>query len=117
MPDRHDFGFLYKLTEYNGDIQKTREAETNPFEFRWYPFEHATYMTETDPPPVDWLTQTPQRVDMNQLMKVAVAENFVANTDGMINKSNNFSYYDWATNPTDPNLMDPAYKQPRMYFP
>ncbi|MCK5565961.1 MAG: CotH kinase family protein, partial [Planctomycetes bacterium] len=115
MPDRHDYGFLYKLTEYNGDLQKTRELETNPFEFRWYPFDHPQYMLE-DPTPADWLTQTPQRVDVDQLMKFAVAENFVANSDGTLNKGNNFFYYDWANGP-DPNIMDPAYKQPRMYIP
>jgi methyl coenzyme M reductase beta subunit len=117
MPNRHDYGFLYQRTETIGEIKETRETESNPFEFSWYPFDHPTYMSETIPPPTDWLTQTPQRVDMNQLMKFAVLENFVYNQDGTINKGNNYYYYDWATNPTDPNLMDPNYKQPRMYFP
>ncbi|RKY09166.1 MAG: hypothetical protein DRP66_02925, partial [Planctomycetota bacterium] len=98
MPDRHEYGFLYKLTEYNGDVQKTREAETNPFEFNWYPFDHPQYIAE-DPTPADWLTQTPLRVDMDQMLKFAVVENFVANADGTINKGNNFYYYDWATHP------------------
>jgi hypothetical protein len=117
MPDRHDYGFLYKITDYDGEIKKTREDESNPFEFNWYPFDHATHVTETVPPPADWLTQTPERVDMDQLMKFAAVENFLANTDGTVNKGNNYWYYDWATHPDDPNLMDPAYKQPRMYFP
>ena len=97
-------------------FKKTRELETNPFEFNWYPFDHATYISE-DPTPGDWLTQAPQRVDMDQLIKFAAAENFTDNQDGTLNKGNNFYYYDWATNPNDANLMDPNYKQPRMYFP
>ncbi|MCJ7728780.1 MAG: CotH kinase family protein, partial [Sedimentisphaerales bacterium] len=116
MPGRHDYGFLYHHTETLGEVKETRVLETNPFEFRWYPFDHADYMTEISTPS-DWLTQTPQRVDMGQLIKFAVVENFIANQDGTVNKGNNFYYYDWATNPTDPNLMDPAYKQPRAYFP
>ncbi len=85
LPNRHDYGFLYKYTEYHPDseVKKTRELETNPFEFSWYPFDHAGYMTETIPPPADWLTQTPQRVDMNQLLKFAAAESFMASVDGL----------------------------------
>jgi hypothetical protein len=117
MPGRHDYGFLYKITEYNGEILKTREEETNPFEFSWYPFDHPSYMAETVPPPADWLTQTPQRVDMDQLLKFGAVESFISNSDSSFGKGNNYFYYDWATHPTDPNLMDPAYKEPRMYFP
>jgi len=116
MPDRHDYGFLYKITEYNGEEKRTREDETNPFEFSWYPFDHPTYITE-DPTPADWLTKARQYVDMDQLLKFAAVENFIVNQDGTVNKGNNYWYYDWATNPLDPNLMDPDYRQPRMYFP
>ncbi|MHC5182808.1 MAG: CotH kinase family protein, partial [Planctomycetota bacterium] len=128
IPGRHDYGFLYKKTEYNGDYQQTRECDDpdlpplpdaciNPFAFNWYPFDHATYMTETVPPPGDWLTQTPSRVDENQLLGMAVCENFTANSDALVNKGNNYYYYDWANHPTDPNIMDPAYKEPRLYIP
>lgn len=116
MPGRHDYGFLYKITEYNGEEKRTRELETNPFEFSWYPFDHPTYMTE-EPIPADWLTKAQQFVDMDQLLKFAAVENFIVNQDGTVNKGNNYWYYDWATNPQDPNIMDPAYRQPRMYFP
>ncbi|MHC4989011.1 MAG: PASTA domain-containing protein, partial [Planctomycetota bacterium] len=128
IPGRHDYGFLYKKTEYNGDYQQTRECDdpdlpplpdacVNPFVFNWYPFDHATYMTETVPPPADWLTQTPARVNEDQLLGMAVCENFTANSDALMNKGNNYYYYDWATHPTDPNIMDPAYKEPRLYIP
>ena len=76
-----------------------------------------TYMTETVPPPGDWLTQTPSRVDEDQLLGMAVCENFTANSDALVNKGNNYYYYDWANHPTDPNIMDPAYKEPRLYIP
>ena len=116
LPNRHDYGFLYKTSDYaDSDMQKTRELETNPFEFNWYPFNHPDYMTE-DPTPADWLTQTPERVDMDQILKFAVGENFITNEDGFFSKVQNFYYYDWANGP-DPNIMDPAYKQPRLYLP
>ena len=115
LPNSHDYGFLYKMTEYAGEVQKTREAETNPFEFSWYPFDHPAI--PEDPTPGDWLTQTPQRVDMDQLIKFAAVENFVANADGFVNKGGNYWYYDWATHPSDPCIMDPNYKEPRLYFP
>ncbi len=116
MPNRHDYGFLYQRTENLGEIKETRAGEANPFRFKWYPFDHPTDVSETSAPS-DWVAQTPERVDMDQLLKFGAVEDFISNQDGTINKGNNFYYYDWATNPTDPNLMDPDYKQPRMYFP
>jgi spore coat protein CotH len=37
----NDGGFLYKVEE-----QRTREADTNPFAFNWYPFNHPTYIAD-----------------------------------------------------------------------
>ncbi|MHC5136973.1 MAG: CotH kinase family protein, partial [Planctomycetota bacterium] len=115
MPGRHDYGFLWKRHELGGDYLKTRWPETDPFQFNWYPFDHMGGGSEV-PTPADWLVQAEERVNMDQLLKFAAAENFIQNTDGTINKGNNFWYYDWANGP-DPNIMDPSYAQPRMYFP
>jgi len=113
--DVNDSGWLYKAEDW-GDTQQTHEVppEPNPFRFNWYPFDHPGYMTETVPPPSDWLTQSQWRVNMPQLMKLAVAENFCSEQDGFINKGNNYWYYDWSTNPLDIN--DPCFQQPRLYF-
>ena len=79
----HD-GFLYKHSEYCGEEQRTREDETSPFEFSWYPFDHPDYMDETTPPPADWLDQTPWRVNIPNLLALAAAENFITNTDAAV---------------------------------
>lgn len=106
-------GFLYKCSEYCGEVQRTREAETSPFEFNWYPFDHPDYMTETIPPPNDWLAQTQWRVDIPHLLKLAAVENFTSNGDALLMKGTNFWYYDWSTGPND----DPNFQQPRLYLP
>jgi len=106
-------GFLYKHSEYCGEEQRTREGETSPFAFNWYPFDHPGYMTETIPPPNDWLEQTQWRVDIPQLLALAAVENFTSNTDALVMKATNFWYYDWSTDPND----DPNFQQPRLYLP
>ncbi|MCK4306232.1 MAG: CotH kinase family protein [Candidatus Eisenbacteria sp.] len=100
-------GFLFKVEE-----QKTRESETNPFAFCWYPFDHPHQPPE-EPTPGDWLDQTLWRVNTPNLLTFAVAENFIANTDGAVQKMTNYYYYDWSILPGD----DPAGQQPRLYFP
>ena len=107
-------GFLYKHSEYEGEVQRTREDETSPFEFSWYPFDHPDYMDETIPPPTDWLDQTPWRVNILNLLALAATENFISNTDGAVQKGGNFWYYDLST---DPNSNDPNFQVPRWYLP
>ncbi|MHC4675405.1 MAG: InlB B-repeat-containing protein [Planctomycetota bacterium] len=107
-------GFLYKLSEYEGEVQRTREDQNSPFEFNWYPFDHPDYMFETIPPPVDWLAQAQWRVNIPNLLALAAAENFTGNTDGAVQKTTNMWYYDLST---DPNSNDPNFQLPRWYFP
>lgn len=99
-------GFLFKVRD-----QRTRESETNPFAFNWYPFDHPTSPPEVTPP-VDWRVQAVVRVNMSHLLKLAVTENFVANSDGVVQKMTNYWYYDWSILPND----DPAGRQPRLYL-
>ncbi len=107
-------GFLYKMQE-TIETQRTRELETSPFEFNWYPFDHPTDDNNPEvPAPNDWLDQALWRVDMNNLLTLAAAENFIAGTDGIISKMNNYWYYDWST---DPCGTDPNFQQPRLYLP
>ena len=113
--DVNNSGWLYKMENF-GESQRTHETnpfEPNPFKFRWYPFDHEADATLTTQP-VDWLTQAQWRVDMDHLIKLAVAENFAAGTDALVMKGTNYWFYDWSTNPLDYN--DPAYQQPRLYF-
>ncbi|MEE9366822.1 MAG: CotH kinase family protein, partial [Dehalococcoidales bacterium] len=106
-------GFLWKDHELLGQQQRTRELETSPFNFNWYPFDHPDYMVETIPPPVDWRDQALWRVDMPHILTLAAAENFISNQDAAIQKNTNYWYYDWSTEPND----DPNGQQPRLYFP
>ena len=106
-------GFLYKASEYCGQVQRTREDQNNPFAFNWYPFDHPDYMLETVPPPNDWLEQTQWRVDIPHLLALAATENFIGNSDGAVQKESNYWYYDWSTEPND----DPNGQQPRLYLP
>jgi hypothetical protein len=110
-----DTGWLYKREDY-GEAQRTHEVPfmPNPFRFNWYPFDHPADVTEI-PTPTDWLTQALWRVNMPHLLKLAVAESFVANGDALVMKgARNYWYYDWSTNPNDIN--DPNFQQPRLYF-
>jgi len=109
----HD-GFLYEHHEYCGEVQRTREVETSPFRFNWYPFDHPADIAETIPPPGDWLEQAQWRVNIPAVLALAAAGNFIANTDAAIMKGTNFSYYDLST---DPNSNDPNFQLPRWYFP
>lgn len=101
-------GFLFKVHE-----QRTREAEANPFGFNWYPFDHPTNDPPEEPAPPDWREQATTRVNMPHLLAFAAAENFIANTDGVVIKMVNYWYYDWSILPGD----DPAGQQPRLYLP
>jgi hypothetical protein len=107
-------GFLYKEHEFCGEVQRTREAETNPFAFNWYPFDHPIDACYPEiPTPNDWLDQAQWRVDIPHLLTLAAAENFLGNTDGTVQKETNYWYYDWSTEPND----DPNGQQPRLYLP
>lgn len=99
-------GFLFKV-----EGQRTRELETSPFAFNWYPFDHPNQPPEQPAPP-DWRTQTSWRVDMSNLLRLAVAENFTANTDGGVQRMTNYWYYDWSILVGD----NPAGQQPRLYL-
>jgi len=99
-----DGGFLFKGP--NND-QRTRENESNPFEFTWYPFDHG--FSQTDPQPADWQAQTAWRVDVDQLLTAAAAANFVSNPDSLVWKNNNYWYYDWT--------VFPEGQRPRLYLP
>ncbi|MHC4499949.1 MAG: InlB B-repeat-containing protein, partial [Planctomycetota bacterium] len=113
-------GFLWKKSELiGGEQQRTREAETSPFKFAWYPFDHsATIPPDMNnvevPTPSDWLAQAPNLINIPHLLKLAVAENYIANTDALVMKETNYFYYDWST---DANGLDPNFQQPRLYFP
>ena len=96
-------GWLFKGPS---NEQRTREGEPNPFFFNWYPFDH---VSPEEPQPADWHDQTPLRVDMAQLFGVAATSNFIANTDGVIFKNNNYWFYDWSVFPDG--------QQPRLYLP
>ena len=106
-------GFLFKRKDV-GEVQRTREAETSPFGFNWYPFDHPEGAIWPEvPAPGDWLDQTLWRINMPHLLKLGASENFVANTDACFFKMTNYFYYDWSILPGD----DPAGQQPRLYFP
>jgi hypothetical protein len=95
-------GWLFKGPS---NEQRTREGEPNPFAFNWYPFDHAG---GADPQPADWRDQTLWRVDMEQLLTLAVVTNFVGNKDGAVFKNNNYWYYDWQ--------VFPEGQYPRLYL-
>jgi hypothetical protein len=95
-------GFLFKMDE-----QRTRENELDPWAFNWYPFDHPQGIPE-DPTPEDWRDQAVQRVNMPHLLTLGAVENFVANTDGLFQKGNNYWYYDWSVFPDG--------QQPRLYL-
>ena len=105
-------GWLFKIRE-----QRTHEDPfvSNPFGFNWYPFDHPPEGEIPEvPAPADWLDQSLWRVNMPNLLALGAADSFIANTDGVVNKMNNFFWYDWST---DPAGTDPNYQQPRLYFP
>lgn len=99
-------GFLYKEED-----QRTRELETNPFAFNWYPFDHPLAPPETTAP-ANWQEAAQTLVDMDALLTLAAAENFISNTEGVVGSMMNYWYYDWSILPND----DPGGKQPRLYF-
>ncbi|MHC4739925.1 MAG: putative Ig domain-containing protein, partial [Planctomycetota bacterium] len=108
-------GFLFKSSEYEGEVQRTREDETSPFAFNWYPFDHPDDPNNPEvPTPADWRDQALWRINMPYLLSLAAAENFTGNTDGTVQKDTNFWYYDLST---DPNSNDPNFQVPRWYFP
>ncbi|MHC4397321.1 MAG: InlB B-repeat-containing protein, partial [Planctomycetota bacterium] len=110
----HD-GFLFKMSEYEGEVQRTREAETSPFAFNWYPFDHPDDPNNPEvPTPADWRDQILWRVNMPHLLALGVAENFIGNTDGAVQKGTNYWYYDLST---DPGSHDPNFQVPRWYLP
>lgn len=98
-----DGGFLFKVED-----QRTRENETSPFAFNWYPFDHPNNPPKVAPP-ADWRDQAVVRVNIPHLLSVAAVENFVANSDAMVQKMTNYWYYDWQ--------VFPAGQQPRLYLP
>lgn len=95
-------GWLFKGPS---NEQRTRENEANPFAFNWYPFDH---VNPAEPQPPDWRDQTEWRVDLTQLLTLAVVTNFVGNKDGAVFKNNNYWYYDWSTFPEG--------QHPRLYL-
>jgi CotH kinase protein/Lamin Tail Domain len=98
-----DGGFLFKVED-----QRTRENETSPFAFNWYPFDHPHTPAEVAQP-TDWRSQALTRVNMPHLLSVAAVENFVANSDAMVQKMTNYWYYDWS--------IFPSGQQRRLYLP
>ncbi len=96
-------GWLFKGPSND---QRTREGETNPYQFNWYPFDH---VNPDDPQPADWHDQTDWRVDMGQALTIAASTNFMSNRDAVVFKNNNYWYYDWA--------IFPEGQQPRLYLP
>ncbi len=100
-------GFLFKIED-----QRTRRAETDPFAFNWYPFDHPTLPAEITTPS-DWRIRATALVNIPDLLTSAAIENFMVNTDGTVGEMHNYWYYDWSTLPLD----HPAGRQPRLYFP
>ena len=107
-------GWLFKHED-----QRTHEVplESNPFRFAWYPFDHsATIPPDMNnpeiPAPSNWREQAQWRVNIPALLRFGATENFITNTDGAVEKMNNYWYYDWSTEPND----DPNFQQPRLYF-
>ena len=95
-------GFLFKVED-----QRTREGESSPFAFNWYPFDHPHAPPE-EATPADWHDQAASLVDIRQLLTLGAVENFVANTDAAFDKGTNYWYYDWA--------VFPQGRQPRLYL-
>ncbi len=105
-------GFLFKRLE-TGETQRTRELETSPFNFNWYPFDHPDDPNNSEvPAPNDWVEQALWRVNIPHLLTLGAAENFIGNNDAVVRKMTNYFYYDWSTDPND----DPNFQQPRLYF-
>jgi len=106
-------GFMFKRLE-TGEAQRTRELETSPFNFNWYPFDHPDDPNNPEvATPPDWLDQALWRVNIPHLLTLGAAENFIGNNDAVVRKMTNYFYYDWST---DPCGIDPNFQQPRLYF-
>jgi len=107
-------GFLWKAHELLGEQQRTREDQNSPFAFNWYPFDHPDDPNNPEvATPNDWRDQIQWRINIPDLLALAVVENFTGNSDGAMQKMTNYWYYDWSTEPND----DPNFQQPRLYFP
>jgi hypothetical protein len=93
-----DSGWLYKKSGGDGDGLKTHEsdglAEANPYDdyfcFWGMPGPGACAV------PGDLATSLPQRLQLDQMLRVGAVNALLGNTDSPILKDNNYFYYDWA---------------------
>jgi hypothetical protein len=92
-------GWLWKFSGGVSDGLKTNEGTTDPYD-SYFCF----FKKNPCPVPDDIEAALPQKLDIEQILKVAAANALMANTDAIILKLNNFYYYDYDSGP-------------RMYFP
>jgi hypothetical protein len=94
-------GWLWKFSGGVSDGLKTNEGTTDPYD-AWFCF----FKKNGCEPPADSVLESelPQRLDIEQLLKVGAANALMANHDAIMLKLNNYYFYDRDSGP-------------RMYFP
>ena len=94
-------GWLWKFSGGVSDGLKTNEGTTDPYD-AWFCF----FKKNGCEPPADGVLETelPQKLDIDQLLRVGAANALMANHDAILLKLNNYYYYDRDSGP-------------RMYFP
>ena len=91
-------GWLYKVSG-GDDGYKTNEGTANPYE------DYFCFLQKNPcAPPGDLETALPDKLDIEQVLKVGAGNALIGNHDGIILKLNNYYAYDYASGP-------------RMYFP
>lgn len=86
-------GWLWKISG-GDDGLKTNEGTTDPYD-AWFCF----FKKNPCPVPGDIETSLPQKLDIEQLLKVGAANALLANHDAIMLKLNNFYYYDYDSGP------------------
>jgi hypothetical protein len=95
-----DSGWLYKKSGSTDDGYKTNESEPNPFADYFCFWERSC----AAPPSSELAQSLPEHLDIEQMLRVAAVNALIANTDTLLQKDNNYIFYDRALGP-------------RLYFP
>jgi hypothetical protein len=95
-----DSGWLYKKSGSPDDGYKTNESEPNPFADYFCFWERSC----AAPSASELAVSLPEHLDVEQMLRVAAVNALIANTDTLLQKDNNYIFYDRALGP-------------RLYFP
>jgi hypothetical protein len=95
-----DSGWLYKKSGSPDDGYKTNESEPNPYADYFCFWERSC----DAPSSSELFVSLPEHLDIEQMLRVAAVNALIANTDTLLQKDNNYIFYDRAAGP-------------RLYFP